>query len=565
MVTNGSLIAGQAPTTAVGDFSEEAFLGTRSVISLTAGGSLTIAAGGSPKTTSTNYVTCGNGGNPAAGSTVIYTLAGSTNGYDLTNIVVYGGWGDNGRDQQAFTVYYSTAGAPANFVALATVNFNPSIAANLQSATRVSIAYSAGLLASNVAALKFDFTNPSSENGYCGYAQITVFGNPSASLSVPPTLVGDTQPSSANMVVGDQIIFTSAFTNTQPMSYQWQAISGGVTNLVIGATSPTLTLTNLQLANVASYQLVASNALGVAMSTPALLTVSNVPAAVNKIITSFANQTGLGSGTFEPVWTVANYNGLIAGQSPSSSSGNFSLEATGRNVNSLTASDDLGLTQIVGETGCPITTSTNYVTCGNGGTPDGSSAGASVVYTLSGSANGYDLANITVYGGWADNGRDQQAYTVYYSSATAPSNFVQLVVVNFNPSVPNNIQDATRVVLTSSTGLLASNVASVKFDFTSPASENGYCGYAGIFISGTASILPVVPVNLSGAFQAGQTGFIVNIGNMIVGRNYALLSTTNLASATWTTETNFIATQASATLIKSIANNPQKFYRIAGY
>ena len=74
IVTNGSLIAGQSPTTAVGDFSEE--VSGRNVNSLTAGGSLGITkiTGTSSTTTSTNYVTCGNGGSPVAGSTVIYTL-----------------------------------------------------------------------------------------------------------------------------------------------------------------------------------------------------------------------------------------------------------------------------------------------------------------------------------------------------------------------------------------------------------------------------------------------------------------------------------------------------------
>jgi hypothetical protein len=49
-------------------------------------------------------VTCGNGG--GAGSSVIYSLTSTTNGYNLTNIVVYGGWADGGRDQQAYTVYH---------------------------------------------------------------------------------------------------------------------------------------------------------------------------------------------------------------------------------------------------------------------------------------------------------------------------------------------------------------------------------------------------------------------------------------------------------------------------
>jgi hypothetical protein len=175
-VTNGSLIAGKLPSSSSGNFNMEPFMGTRNVKSLTDGGSLAITTGGSPVTTSSNYVTCGNGN--GAGASVTYTLTGSSTGYDLTNIVVYGGWGDNGRDQQAYTVYYATVSAPTNFLALARVNFNPSIAGNLQSATRVAITSSTGLLASAVAAVKFDFTSPTSENGYCGYSELTLFGLP---------------------------------------------------------------------------------------------------------------------------------------------------------------------------------------------------------------------------------------------------------------------------------------------------------------------------------------------------------------------------------------------------
>ncbi len=159
-VTNGSLIAGRSPSSMSGNFSMEPYLGSRNVNSLTGGGNLAIAAGGSPKTTSTNYVTCGNGN--GAGSSVTYTLTGSAIGYDLTNIVVYGGWGDNGRDQQAYTVYYSTVAAPMNFILLSRINFNPSIASGLQSATRVAMTPAFGPLASHVGMVKFDFTSPNS-------------------------------------------------------------------------------------------------------------------------------------------------------------------------------------------------------------------------------------------------------------------------------------------------------------------------------------------------------------------------------------------------------------------
>ncbi|MDB6067652.1 MAG: Alfa-L-rhamnosidase [Pedosphaera sp.] len=283
----------------------------------------------------------------------------------------------------------------------------------------------------------------------------------------------------------------------------------------------------------------------------------SIPVAPAPSITiTTTNQTGSGSGTFIPGWTVVTNGSLIAGRSPSSASGNFSEEMPGRNVNSLTAGGSLGLTLITGPSG--VTTSTNYVTCGNG-----NGAGSSLTYTLTGSTNGYNLTNITVYGGWANNGRDQQAYTVYYSTATAPANFIYLATVNFNPSIAGNIQSATRVTLTSSNGILATNAAAVKFDFTSPASENGYCGYAGITVFGTASIPPAVPAALNATLLAPDN-LVMNVGNLVVGRNYTLQSTTNLASAVWSPETNFVATTVAVAISNKIAATTQKFYRVVG-
>ena len=280
------------------------------------------------------------------------------------------------------------------------------------------------------------------------------------------------------------------------------------------------------------------------------------------LIITATNQTGNGAGTFYPSWTVATNASLIAGKSPSSQSGNFSEEAPGRNADSLTAGGSLGITLINGTSG--VTTSTNYVTCGNGTGPDGSSAGGSLVYTLTGSTNGYELTNITVYGGWADNGRDQQAYTVYYATAMAPAIFIPLAVVNYNPSIAGGIQCATRVTLTSSNGVLATNAAKIRFDFTSPASENGYCGYAAITIFGTASLAPAAPAALNAAWLMPGS-FVMNIGNLVVGRNNLLQSTTNLASGLWTNITNFVAMQPVANFTNPASNSAEEFYRVVGY
>ncbi len=288
-----------------------------------------------------------------------------------------------------------------------------------------------------------------------------------------PVVTMNTLPVTAADVVGSQVSFSAAIEASSPMTYQWKKISGGTTNNIPGATNTTLTLSNLQLANTASYQLQASNAHGVAVSAPGSLAVSSAPTPVSNVITLRAAQTGNGVGVFTPTWLAATNGSLIAGQAPSASSGNFSEETSGRSVNSLTAGGSLGIYQILGVNGG--TTCDNYVTCGNGTGPGGSAAGTTLVYTLTGATNGYNLTGITVCGGWKDGGRDQQAYTVYYATVANPSNFVQLATVNYLPSDAANEPSATRVTLSPANGALATNAAALKFSFASPASENGYC------------------------------------------------------------------------------------------
>src|SRR5450756_1851932 len=490
-LATGSMIAGQSPSSTNGDFNLETFGGGRSVNSLTAGGSLTISQPGG--VTSTNYLTCGNGGSPVAGSTLIYVLTNSSaGGYSLTNITVYGGWKDAGRDQQAYTVYYSKLPAPSTFLLLGTVNYNPADAANVPSATRAILAPAAGVLASNVAAVKFDFTSPASENGYCGYAQISLFGVP-----VSPVVAVNTLPVTAADVVGSQVTFVAAITSAGSLAYQWQMISGGITNIVANATNTTLTLTNLQLTDTASYQLRATNAFGSAVSSLGSLTVSSVPAAVNGIVTSYAAQTGLGSAVtnFSTTWTITP-GSLIAGQSPSSiGAGNFSQYGAGA-VGVLTDGSFGWLNYWPN-----IGSSPSEVTCGTAG----GGAGQSVTYTLTGSVTGYTLTNIMVYGGWGDAGRDQQAYTVYYSKVSAPATFIQLGSVNDNPVNAAGVQSATRATLMSTNGLLATNVAAVRFDFTTPAPENGYCGYSEIDLYGMPTFIKATnPTNITMQVTSGS-------------------------------------------------------------
>jgi hypothetical protein len=176
VVSNSDLINGVAPLTSSGDFTVE-LSGGLPVLNNGAYGTIT-EPGGAPDRTHGAFGVAGGG--TGTGTTVTYALntAASPLGYKISSIVSYGGWNDNGRDQQAYTVQYSTVASPGTFIDLATVDLNPSVGANLQTANRATITENAlPQLATGVAAVRFNFSG-ATENGYSGYAELDVFGTP---------------------------------------------------------------------------------------------------------------------------------------------------------------------------------------------------------------------------------------------------------------------------------------------------------------------------------------------------------------------------------------------------
>jgi len=183
------------------------------------------------------------------------------------------------------------------------------------------------------------------DTGDCAYlAEMLISPGPSITPVPTPILLQDTSPSRAETVVGDQISFTASFNTSPAATYQWQFISGGVTNDISGATSSTITLNNLQVTNSGAYRLKGINATNsqlVAYSTPSLLTVSSVPAAVDNIIVEDAGQWGSGtagiSTNFYPSWTPDIHNDLILGTYPSDfGPGDFGDSTTGNDPALLT-------------------------------------------------------------------------------------------------------------------------------------------------------------------------------------------------------------------------------------
>jgi hypothetical protein len=114
------------------------------------------------------------------------------------------------------------------------------------------------------------------------------------------------------------------------------------------------------------------------------------------------------------------------------------------------------------------------------------------------------LTGVTVYGGWQDSGRDQQSYSILYATAIAPTTFLPLTTVDFNPPGSNGQPQVTRVTITDDTGLLAADVSAIRFNFNS--TENGYSGYSEIDVFGTPIPEPGT-FGLLGLAAAGVLGF----------------------------------------------------------
>jgi hypothetical protein len=466
---------------------------------------------------------CGTGG---AGSNMTYTLPSSANGYDLTNITVYGGWGDNGRNEQKYEVLYSTMANPSLFTSLGTFDFNPNDPANKPSATRTMLIPVSGALAKNVVAVAINWNvTVAPKNDWEGYSEVVVQGT--ASL-LNPVLVQDTLPAYAETVVGDQVVFTATFSNTPAAKFQWQFIdTNSVVHNLAGQTAQTLTLANVQTTNTGSYRLQAvstANSSAVAYSTAASLVVNPVPAPINNVIITAAGQVGLGpisgvnaSTDFTPTW-AANTNGdLVLGSvdgnlgtagtvyAPVVNGGNFGL--AGANGDPQILSDGItgDLTYDPG-TGGGDGSSSPLDTCGVYSTVAGANyAGISLTYTLNTASaiNGFDLTNITVYGGWGDSTQNEQRYQVLYSTVGAPNTFIPMTGwVDYLPTDASGFQSATRTTLTPVAGVLAKNVYAVEINFNSqnPVPKNNYSGYSEIIVAGqVAPARPILTQDISPA------------------------------------------------------------------
>ena len=149
-------------------------------------------------------------GGSSEGTVAIYTLPSAGNGYKISEIVTYGGWQDTGRDWQNYTVSYSTPAHPSTFTTLASVDYQLSTIANsgIPNMSRVTLVPASGsYLATNVAALQFNFALPTNQlNGWQGYSELAVYGQrpvtfSSTSLSGTNLVLAGSGPAGANYTI----------------------------------------------------------------------------------------------------------------------------------------------------------------------------------------------------------------------------------------------------------------------------------------------------------------------------------------------------------------------------
>ena len=167
--SGSDLLEGLSALSSAGNFQLESSTG----LSALTNGSVATYYPGGPGDYPLTHSAYATGDDSNGGQEAVYDLGAA---YDLTEIVIYGGWLDGGRDQQNVDVLVSTDNV--SFTSLgATLGGNTGGSNPISH--RNSITDDGGTLASNVRYIKLDFGHV--ENNYAGYSEVDVFGVPEPS------------------------------------------------------------------------------------------------------------------------------------------------------------------------------------------------------------------------------------------------------------------------------------------------------------------------------------------------------------------------------------------------
>jgi hypothetical protein len=440
--TSRDVLLGLMPSASAGNFQLESSAG---IPILTNGQFGTIQSGGSHP----NWATVGNGS--GAGTSLTYSF----NPTVLQNIVVYGGWNDNGRDQQEYTISYSTNNG-ASFTQLTatnpSVNFNPSVPGSSQSAVRTTFSDPTGLLAGGalIDELQFNF-NYGVENGYVGISEIVANTVPEPSSIV--ALVG---------LCGMGLVFVVRRRRRCP-SIALLARVLGLAAVCLLVSAPTLfaapVFTNTSGTSV--YTIPTVNDL---LLDPSVTHIDRDGS--GNVVTDTSAPFGYADGGQTP-GSVAKLTDGSFGQNGTPNDGSFAGIVGAGSLNNTGAGND------------------------------------TITYALDLAAHpqGFNVSSIGIYTGWHDTGRSEIKAAVFYSTVASPNTFTFLGNVDYNGNVDNFSSLAD-----SSGGWLATNVADIEFAF--PGQENGGVGYRELTVIGSPVPEPSTIVALIGLCGMGLVGLI---------------------------------------------------------
>ena len=167
-------------------------------------------------------------------------------------------------------------------------------------------------------------------------------------VNTPPSI--STQPTNLTVIPGQYATFTVVADGSQPLSYRWYF--NDISSPLAGATSPTLTLTNVQPADAGNYFVIVSNASATVTSSNAVLTVNTGPAAPVFILQPVsvtvrqgddAAFTAAAVGT-EPITYQWNLSGAPVPDATSTNLNLTGVQLSDAGNYTLVASNDIGAT-----------------------------------------------------------------------------------------------------------------------------------------------------------------------------------------------------------------------------
>lgn len=168
----------------------------------------------------------------------------------------------------------------------------------------------------------------------------------------------------------------------------------------------------------------------------------------------------------------------------------------------LRSSSFSGNYTVEGSNGAAAFTNGIFGNLGNPGTGESATGvgGNVATFNLDGA---YNLTSIDSYAGW-DNYRGGQSYDVYYATLANPSTYLLLASVYNNAVSGGNTN--TRANIIDNSGFLATNVTSLRFNFSDNLAQ-GYNGYREIDVQGSRAVPEPGSIALLGLGLAGLAGF----------------------------------------------------------